>query len=306
MKDLLRRIASRVVRQPQQFHVSSTGALKAKLDEQASAIQYLLDEVSDLRRDTRELLGQSGLNRNEMRQTRESFAFQWAEITEGKHLLGDPEFEGEMVKLLETYSGYKSDWFKGKKVLDAGCGNGRWSYVMARLGAKVTAVDQSDSGVAAVSKHFEAFPDVHVQQANILDPLPFKPEFDFVWSYGVTHHTGYTKLAVENVAAMVKPGGRLFLMIYGEPVCKPEFDEINNYVDLRRKTQFMTFKEKEEFLGKIYPKDLVHGYFDAVSPIVNDLHRFDEIENWLRQFGFVDIRPTLENRNHHLIAQRPN
>ncbi|MEQ8746001.1 class I SAM-dependent methyltransferase [Pyruvatibacter sp.] len=277
----------------------------AELSEHDSAIQFLLDEVSDLRRDSRELLGHAGLNRNEMRQTRESFAYQWAEITEGKHLLGDAEFEQQMVGLLETYSGYSADWFKGKKVLDAGCGNGRWSYVMAKLGAKVTAIDQSASGVAAVSRHFENFPDVAVQQADILEPIPFKPEFDLVWSYGVTHHTGFTRLAVRHVAEMVKPGGRLFLMIYGEPVNKAEFDEINNYVDLRRKTQFMSFDEKEKFLGSIYPPEFVHGYFDAVSPIVNDLHRFEEIENWLRQLNFVDVRSTFASRNHHLVADRP-
>ena len=268
-------------------------------------LQYLLDEVSDLRIAIRELTGPKQGSAPKQDQTKESFSFQWAEITEGTHLLGDPAFESTMYELLELYTGFSKDWFEGKRVLDAGCGMGRWSYAMAKIGADVTAVDQSPSGIAHVSKLLADLPNFQAHRHDLLDPLKFDPAFDLVFSYGVAHHTGNTKLATRHVADMVKPGGRLFLMIYGEPSKPGEFTEINTYVKHRRATRNMTFEQKKKYLDERYAPELVHGFFDAISPEINDLHRFDEIAGWLHGWGFVDIRRTLDSRNIHMVADRP-
>ena len=269
------------------------------------AIRYLLNEVSDLRILVRDLAAQASARAQDGTQTRESFSYQWQEIPEGDHLIGDSEFETRMAELVSQYTDRPSGWFAGKSVLDAGCGNGRWSYAFAKLGANVTAVDQSASGVANLTALLGGKYNFRATQADLLNPLPFDATFDLVWCYGVAHHTGNTRRVVENVAAAVKPGGRLFLMIYGEPEKDAEFEEINTYVGLRRQTQFMTFAEKVAFLESKFPKNYVHGYFDAVSPSINDLHRFDEIEGWLRAAGFRDVRRTHKSRNHHLVADRP-
>jgi SAM-dependent methyltransferase len=270
-----------------------------------AALRYLLNEVSDLQILVRELAAQASLRNVDSSQTRESFSYQWDEITEGEHLMGDARFEKEMLGLIAKYTDFSTDWFTGKAVLDAGCGMGRWSYGFSKLGAKVTAVDQSATGVAALQALLGEKFDFQARQADLLQPLPFGAEFDLVWCYGVAHHTGNTRLAVENVLAAVKPGGRIMLMIYGEPNNSSEFNEINTYVEHRRKTQFMNFDETQAYLEAIFPKNLVHGYFDAVSPKINDLHRFDEIEGWLRAAGFRNVRTTLESRNLHLVADRP-
>lgn len=268
-------------------------------------IQYLLDEVSDLRILLRELTAPKADSQDSQAQTKDSFSYQWAEIKEGLALLGDPAFEKQMVDLLTKYSDFPRTWFPGKKVLDAGCGMGRWSYVLRELGADVTAVDQSSSGVEHLQSLLAGKGNFRAQRADLLEPLPFGQEFDLVWCYGVTHHTGNTKLAVEHVAAAVKPGGRLFLMIYGEPTDYGGFVEINTYVKHRRATQNMTFEQKEAYLRERYPEELVHGFFDAISPLINDLHRYDEIETWLLTLGFKDVRRTLNNRNIHMVADRP-
>lgn len=265
---------------------------------------YLLNEVSDLRIIVRELAAEASAREADSIQTRESFSYQWTELAEGKHLAGDPHFEREMLGLITSHTNLPADWFAGKAVLDAGCGNGRWSYAFTKLGAKVTAVDQSASGVAALQALLSEKYDFQTGQADLLQPLPFGPEFDLVWCYGVAHHTGNTRLAVENVAAAVKPGGRIFLMIYGEPRNCSEFGEINTYVELRRQTQFMNFDETRKHLEAKFPKHLVHGYFDSVSPKINDLHRFDEVEGWLLAAGFHNIQMTLASRNHHIVADR--
>lgn len=290
-------LRQRLIQQP-----SSDTNSNSAYDEER--FQFLLNEVSDLRIAMRALTAPQSGGLVDQEQTKESFSYQWDEITEGAHLLGDPAFEQRMYELLATYSGYSSDWFKGKKVLDAGCGMGRWSYAMCKLGADVTAVDQSASGIAQIEKLLAETPNFSAQQGDLLDPLPFPPEFDLVWCYGVTHHTGNTRLTAHNVARVVKPGGRLMLMIYGEPTKPGEFTEINTYVQHRRATQSMSFEQKKAYLAERYPENLVHGFFDAISPEINDLHRIDEIEVWLREWGFTDIRRTIENRNHHIICER--
>ncbi len=268
-------------------------------------IQYLLNEISDLKVTVRKLSAALMESQPDRLQTKDSFSYQWEEIKEGVALLGDAAWESQMIQQLCTHSDYPEDWFKGKKVLDAGCGNGRWSYVLSELGADVMAVDQSLNGINSVKTLLANHTTFNAQQADILSPLPFSSEFDLVWCYGVTHHTGYTELACKNVAAAVKPGGRLFLMIYGEPTKPHEFAEINTYVEHRRATGRMTFDEKRAYLSERYLEELVHGYFDAVSPEINDRHRWDEVEGWLVDLGFTRIRRTLDHLNLHLVADLP-
>jgi SAM-dependent methyltransferase len=130
--------------------------------------------------------------------------------------------------------------------------------------------------------------------------------FDLVWSFGVVHHTGDTKRAVQNVAECVRPGGHLFLMVYGEPRWDhyEDYDEINAYTAMRRDLAALSFDERVAYLRRVKADADVHGWFDAASPRVNDLHRFDELAEWLHLLRFTDIRRTCPSRNLFLIARR--
>jgi hypothetical protein len=48
----------------------------------------------------------------------------------------------------------------------------------------------------------------------------------------------------------------------------------------------------------------LHGYFDAISPDINDLYRWDEIVSWLVAAGFTNVTRTFDHPNHFVIAQR--
>ena len=175
------------------------------------------------------------------------------------------------------------------------------------VGAKVTAIDISEAGLRSTANFCQSFSGFSCRQHNLLDPLPFTgTQFDLVWNYGVSHHTGDTHRALGNVATGVKAGGSLFTMIYGEPreSHPSDFMEVNRYVSLRRETAALNFDQRIEFLRERFPDELVHGWFDAISPRVNDLHRFDEIAGWLTEWGFIDIRPTFDSRNHHIVATK--
>lgn len=274
---------------------------KAPVDEK---IEYLLNEVSELRQITRFLLVDSPRFHDWIEQTRASFDAQWDLLPEGTNLLTDKEFLSQAQRLIEAYTGLSATWFAGKTVLDAGCGNGRWAYVFSELGARVTAVDQSAHGIENVKRLCSRFDGFRAMPADLLKPLPLDETFDFVWSFGVLHHTGDTYLAFQNVQRMVKSDGMLFLMIYGEPLRPSEFTEVNTYVKHRRATATMNFEKKISYLSTIYPPELVHGYFDAISPTINDLYRFDELEVWLSKAGFDDIKRTFDSRNIFMTAHR--
>ncbi len=140
------------------------------------------------------------------RKTRDAFAFEW-----NRYPGSLPEDEGV---LLEESQLQPSD-FRGKLVLDAGCGMGRYSVVALSWGAEVVALDLSDAlfRVAAIA---DRWPKLHVVQGNLLKP-PLKPAtFDVVYSHGVLHHTADTRDAFGRVARLVKPGGYLSVWLYGK------------------------------------------------------------------------------------------
>src|SRR5208282_1928934 len=90
--------------------------------------------------------------------------------------------EDERVFLEETQIPAAN--FRGKLVLDAGCGMGRYAIVALSLGAEVVAMDLSDS-LLRLAAEAPNWPKLHVVQGNLLRP-PLKPaQFDIVYSHGV-------------------------------------------------------------------------------------------------------------------------
>ena len=270
-------------------------------------LNFLSYEVSELRSIVRHLAAESKSYQRYIKETQDSFDYQWKNLTEGAYMISDDTFQRESVRTLEKYTGLKEEWFNGKKVLDAGCGNGRWSWTLCKCGAQVTSIDISKSGVESVKTLCKEYPGFNAKQHNLLDDIGMPDTFDLVYSYGVVHHTGDTWRAVQNIAACVNPGGYLFMMIYGEPRkdMPQDFVEVNSYAALRRELSGMNFDERVEYLKEIKSEQYVHGWFDAVSPRINDLYRFDEIVEWLNYLGFTDIHLNMpEIRNLHIMSKR--
>lgn len=110
------------------------------------------------------------------------------------------------------------DGVKGKKVLEAGCGAGRFSEILLEAGAHLNAVDLS-TAVEANYKNCSSFPNYSVCQASILE-LPFAPEqFDVVICIGVIQHTPNPEQTMDALCKQVKPGGLLVIdhYTYGYP-----------------------------------------------------------------------------------------
>jgi SAM-dependent methyltransferase len=104
---------------------------------------------------------------------------------------------------------------EGKKVLEIGCGNGADGTLFARAGADYTGVDLTDAAIEASRKHFEVLGLKGTFQIENAERLSFPDDsFDFVYSYGVLHHTAHPLNAFSEVRRVLKPGGKAVLMLY--------------------------------------------------------------------------------------------
>ncbi len=107
---------------------------------------------------------------------------------------------------------------RGQKCLDAGCGGGRGSIYLARNGAaSVECVDISPTNVDTTTRRLTemGFDNVNGTVVSI-ETLPFEDgAFDFLWCYGVVHHTADTDACLTEISRVLKVGGRAFIFIYG-------------------------------------------------------------------------------------------
>ena len=104
---------------------------------------------------------------------------------------------------------------RGQRMLEIGVGAGTDFIRFARAGAIASGVDLTEHAVQLVRRRLELEElDGHLETADA-ESLPFEDEsFDFVYSWGVLHHTPDTPQAVREAIRVLKPGGKLCVMLY--------------------------------------------------------------------------------------------
>lgn len=160
------------------------------------------------------LLGKGVVNSTDAVQvaTALSFGFEWTRFPE--------MYEQWHQSFLDYMKPHGPEFFRGKKVLDAGCGNGRFAHYAGKYGANVWAIDLGPA-VEVARKNCEALPNVQVVQADLHNP-PFELEsFDFIYSLGVLHHLPDPEGAFQKLLKFLKPGGEVQIYLYWKPEGQP-------------------------------------------------------------------------------------
>lgn len=105
--------------------------------------------------------------------------------------------------------------YRGKPVLEVGCGLGCMAMNWAQQGALVTAVDLNPVAVDQTRRRFDVFGLTGDIREADAEALPFADaSFDFVYSWGVLHHTPGPRQAIAELRRVLKAGGRVGVMLY--------------------------------------------------------------------------------------------
>lgn len=108
----------------------------------------------------------------------------------------------------------KIDW-RGKRVLEVGSGLGTDARTIIGKGAVYTGINVDQASTRATAEALRTF-SLHgnalQRDATSLDFAD--GSFDVVYSFGVLHHIPAAGAAVAEIHRVLKPGGRLLLMLY--------------------------------------------------------------------------------------------
>ena len=237
-----------------------------------------------------------------------SFGFQWKRFarTQLDSANGTTESRDTFVEK----TGWALEDLRGARVLDAGCGMGRFAEICANAGAEVHAIDLSVAAEAAAA-NLAGRENVSVYQADIMN-LPF-PEgtFDRIYSIGVLHHTPDTHAAFARLVPLLKPGGTIAIWVYSTELLVQRGGEL-----LRRFTPRLSRRTLLALSRIAIPMYRIHltrlagritrvwlptslhrtpewrwlDTFDWYSPKYQWKHTPQEVESWFREAGLVDIQ----------------
>lgn len=153
--------------------------------------------------------------------------------------------------------------FRGKKVLEIGCGIGTDLARFAAGGADVTALDLSGSAIELARKNFSLRGLAGAIAEGNGEDLPFDDDhFDMVFAHGVLQYTEDTQKMVDEARRVLKPGGLFISQLYN------------------RKGWLI-------FMSKVAKVKLEHDDAPAFK-----LFTIDEYKEFLKDFSEVEVIPT--------------
>ena len=107
--------------------------------------------------------------------------------------------------------------WKGKKVLEIGCGIGTDAVNFAKAGAEYVAIELSKRSLELTRKRFKVFGlkgRFYLGNAEDLAAVIPRQTFDLIYSFGVIHHTPFPEKAVAAVRTFMDVRSEFRLMLY--------------------------------------------------------------------------------------------
>ena len=202
------------------------------------------------------------------------------------------------------------DVVRGKTVLEAGCGAGRFTEILLEAGARVVAADLS-SAVEANHANCGRHPDYFVCQADIRTLPVAARSFDVVVCLGVIQHTPVPEQTIAALAGYVKPGGLLVIDHYSrdDPVTPPRraLREILLRMppERARRVALGTTRALLPVHRALWSRRRGFGrlrrYLSRVSPVVDYYEAYPQLgRELLSEWAVLDTHDTLTDRYKHL------
>jgi len=109
--------------------------------------------------------------------------------------------------------------WKGKKVLEIGCGIGTDSINFAKAGADLTVIDLSKESLEVCKKRFDVYGlkarFYNGNSEELSSIVPVEP-YDLIYSFGVIHHTPHPEKVFEEIKKYCKPETEIRVMLYSK------------------------------------------------------------------------------------------
>jgi tRNA (uracil-5-)-methyltransferase TRM9 len=220
------------------------------------------------------------------------------EKTKENYNLIAKEFSATRKEIWEELKFLFEDLKEGEKVLDLGCGNGRWYKVFKEKKVDYFGVDNSEK-LIEIAK--ENFPDAKFFVGDALN-LPFSDNFfDKIYSIALLHHIpseDFRIKVLKEVKRVLRPGGILILTCWRVHRLR-EILAFLKYTFLK-----IIGKSKLDFRDTFVPwgkKTLRYYHFFTQK----------ELENLVKKVGFEILESGVvknkrENRqNYYIICKKP-
>jgi uncharacterized protein YbaR (Trm112 family)/SAM-dependent methyltransferase len=245
------------------------------------------------------------------KETQATFGRQWKTWGRSDRIYGFTDDENKEWFLRDlTSKNVDTEYFKDKKVLEVGCGHGRFVKILNDLCSEYFALDLGPS-IDLAHEISKDRPNVHVMQANAMYP-PLKEEsFDYVWSHGVLHHTPSTKQAFNAVSKLpIKPKGRCYIWVYHKGGFLWEHgnrfvrsittrlpDKLLYYlsVALVPLLYIIPAYNKDVNLSNMSWNECALSVHDWLAPKYQWHHSPEEVISWFEEHGYGDIEQTSAN-----------
>ena len=111
-----------------------------------------------------------------------------------------------------------------KRILDAGCGNGRVTALLASHATpdtEIIGIDLTSADIAC--ENLSHYPNINIQQKNLLNDLSDLGKFDFIYCQEVLHHTSDPKGAFFNLCGQLNFNGEIAVYLYKQKAPVREF-----------------------------------------------------------------------------------
>ena len=135
-----------------------------------------------------------------MQEKHPQWAWQWDHIYDDNQWLFT---EWIFPNTLET--------FRGKDVLDCGCGGGQHINFVSPYALSVTGVDLN--ALSSAAKNTANLKNVTLKEDD-LATMDLGRQYDIAYSIGVLHHTDDPTVTFRNILKHVKPGGKMIVWVY--------------------------------------------------------------------------------------------
>ena len=119
-------------------------------------------------------------------------------------------------QLFNSFIDYK--FIYKKNVLEVGCGLGSHASLLAKNCKKYIGVDIAEYSIAFSKKRFQLM-DIRNGSFILADAekIPYADcSFDYIWSWGVIHHSSNTEKIVSEIHRVLKKNGKATIMVYNK------------------------------------------------------------------------------------------